>query len=165
MRSDETLYHLEIRSQADVQPEQPVPADLVLIEQRSLGVVREATLAIGQPYDWPSQHWDDRRWADYMRREGLRHWTAERGGDVVGLASLRFEHDEVELDTFGLIPRHVGTGLGRAFLTLVIDLVWREAPDARRLWLHTSSADHPHALRNYRRRGFRLYKTTGPADR
>jgi GNAT superfamily N-acetyltransferase len=100
-----------------------------------------------------------------MRREGLRHWTAERGGDVVGLASLRFDHDEVELDTFGLIPRHVGTGLGRAFLTLVIDLAWREAPDARRLWLHTSSADHPHALRNYRRRGFRLYKTTGQDDR
>jgi hypothetical protein len=55
VRSDETLYHLEIRSQVDVQPDHPVPTDLVLIEQHSVGVVREATLAIGQPYDWPSQ--------------------------------------------------------------------------------------------------------------
>ncbi len=29
----------------------------------------------------------------------------------------------------------------------------------RRVWLHTSSADNPHALPNYHRRGFRTFKT------
>jgi hypothetical protein len=27
------------------------------------------------------------------------------------------------------------------------------------VWLHTSSADNPHALPNYQRRGFRIFKT------
>jgi hypothetical protein len=28
-----------------------------------------------------------------------------------------------------------------------------------RVWLHTSSLDHPRALPNYHRRGFRTFKT------
>ncbi|MGH3359376.1 MAG: GNAT family N-acetyltransferase [Nocardioidaceae bacterium] len=138
MRSGETLYYLEIGSRTDGPPDHRLPTDLVLVEQDSIDIVRALTLTIGRPYDWPSQHWDDDRWAEYMRRRGLRHWTAERGGEAIGLASLRFDHNEVELDTFGLVPRHVGKGLDRTFLTIVVDLAWREAPDAERIWLHTS---------------------------
>jgi hypothetical protein len=29
----------------------------------------------------------------------------------------------------------------------------------RRVWLHTSSRDHPHAKPNYERRGFRPFRT------
>jgi hypothetical protein len=32
-------------------------------------------------------------------------------------------------------------------------------PGARRVWLHTSSIDGAHALRNYEARGFRPYGT------
>jgi GNAT superfamily N-acetyltransferase len=161
----ETLYYLEARSPGDVRASRPLPADMVLVEQRDRRLIRAVTLSIGQPHDWPSQHWDDAQWAAYLSRDDLRHWTAQRAGDVLGLASLRFDDDEVELDTFGLVPRHVGTGLGGAFLALVADLAWREAPETKRLWLHTSSADHPHALPNYLRHGFRLYRTAEPTER
>lgn len=165
MRSNETLYYLETRTPAQIRPARFLPTDLTLVEQRDHDVVRDLTLAIGRPYDWPSQHWDDRRWTNHLRRDDLRHWTAERGGELLGLASLRFGPGEVELDTFGLVPEQVGNGLGAAFLTLVARLAWREAPTAHRFWLHTSSADHPNALRNYLRRGFRLYRTVSPTER
>lgn len=162
MRSGETLYYLEIGSRPGSRSDSRSSADVVLAEQQDAAVVRAITLAIGHPYDWPSQHWNDEDWADYMGRAGLRHWTAERGGESVGLASVRFDQTEVELDTFGLVPGHIGKGLGRTFLELVIDLAWREAPEAQRVWLHTSSADHPRALRTYQRSGFRLYRTIPP---
>jgi hypothetical protein len=31
-------------------------------------------------------------------------------------------------------------------------------PSVNRVWLHTSSQDHPRALPNYHRRGFRTFK-------
>lgn len=164
MRAGETVYYLEMRAATQVRPVGVVPADLVLLAQPDPVAVRDVTLAIGRPYDWPSQHWDARRWAKYLGDPDLRHWSAQRAGRTVGLASLRFGPQEVELDTFGLVPEHVGQGLGIAFLTLVAQLAWREAPGARRVWLHTSSQDHPRALKVYQRCGFRLYARVKPGD-
>ncbi len=96
-----------------------------------------------------------------MHRDDLRHWTAHRNGEVAGLASLRFGASEAEIDTFGLLPAFVGRGLGGTFLAAVVATAFAEHAAARRVWLHTSSDDHPHALRNYQARGFRLYDHTG----
>jgi GNAT superfamily N-acetyltransferase len=64
---------------------------------------------------------------------------------------------------FGLVPEFVGRGFGGALLTFAVELAWDleavGAPAIRRVWLHTSSRDHPHALRNYEARGFRPYRT------
>ena len=158
------MYYLEMRAATQVRPALDVPAGLVLLAQPDPVAVRDVTLAIGRPYDWPSQHWDATRWSEYLGRPDLRHWSAQLVGQAVGLASLRFDVDEVELDTFGLVPEHVGQGLGLAFLTLVAQLAWRKAPDARRVWLHTSSQDHPRALKIYQRCGFRLYATVKPDE-
>lgn len=67
----------------------------------------------------------------------------------------------VEIDTFGLVPEHVGHGYGGYALTLATETAWAFAPDGttvvQRVWLDTSSNDHPHALRNYQSRGFRVF--------
>ena len=62
------------------------------------------------------------------------------------------------MDTFGLLPDHIGRGIGGHFLTLAVRLAWTTAPNVSRVWLHTSIRDHPHALPNYERRGFRCYQ-------
>ena len=67
--------------------------------------------------------------------------------------------NEVEIETFGLLPEFTGKNLGGYALTLTIERAWRLTPSVRRVWLHTSSLDHPHALPNYHRRGFHTYKT------
>lgn len=162
MRSGETLYYLEMRSPSDLQAAASGPTDLALTEVHSHHRIRSITTAIGRPLDWPTQHWSDERWDAYLRRSDLRHWLARWQGEVVGLVSLRFAPDEVEIDTFGLLPEHVGRGLGADLLCRVVRLAWNQAPSARRVWLHTSSADHPSALPNYQRRGFRLYAQVPP---
>jgi hypothetical protein len=53
---------------------------------------------------------------------------------------------EVEVDTFGLLPDHIGQGIGGHFLTVGVRLAWAVAPAVLRVWLHTSSSrDHRHA--------------------
>ena len=63
---------------------------------------------------------------------------------------------------FGLVPAWVGRGYGGHLLTEGTRRVWAiRHPDGtptRRVWLHTSTKDHPHALRNYQRRGFRVVR-------
>jgi hypothetical protein len=48
-------------------------------------------------------------------------------------------------------------------LTVGTGLAWKLEPldggRVRRVWLHTSSRDHPHAKPNYERRGFRPCRT------
>lgn len=162
MRTGETLFYMEMRDPRNLPDSAHSP--LQLVERTDLETIRRVTLAIGNPYHWPSSTWEDERWSDYLAHDDLRHWTAELEGDQVGLVSLRFGPDEVEIDTFGLVPAHVGRGLGGPFLTLATKLAWRECPRARRVWLHTSSQDHPRALRNYERCGFRLYRTALPGE-
>ena len=78
-------------------------------------------------------------------------------GCPAGFAELdRRRGDEAELAYFGLVPDYLGQGIGKWFLSRVIDLAWEEAPTSR-LWVHTINLDHPRALMIYQRMGFVAY--------
>jgi len=84
--------------------------------------------------------------------------------EVAGLLELDVEPDgEVGIVVFGLVAEFVGRGFGGAFLTLATELAWgMRSPHhlpTRRVWVETSSRDHPHARPNYERRGFRVFQT------
>ena len=69
---------------------------------------------------------------------------------------------DVEIKNFGLLPAFIGQGLGGRLLTVERAWAW----GATRVWLHTCTHDHPHALHNYVARGFRVCKTeVGAANR
>ena len=65
---------------------------------------------------------------------------------------------EVEVETFGLLPDHIGQGTGSYFLTVGIRRACTVAPAVSRVWFHISSHDHCHALANYKGRGFLRYQ-------
>jgi len=74
-----------------------------------------------------------------------------------GFAELdRRQGSEIELVQFGLMPAFIGQGLGKWFLQWTINKAWSYAPT--RFWLHTCTLDHPNALPNYLKAGFRLFK-------
>jgi GNAT superfamily N-acetyltransferase len=64
----------------------------------------------------------------------------------------RTESGDTEIVYFGLIPERTGQGWGKQLLTRAVRQAW--ADGARRVWLHTCTLDSPHALPNYRARGF-----------
>ncbi len=78
------------------------------------------------------------------------------GEEEAGYAELdRRQESEVELAYFGLFPEFCGKGLGRFFLNWVVHQAWSFQP--RRVWVHTCDLDHPAALPNYLKAGFRVY--------
>jgi GNAT superfamily N-acetyltransferase len=93
-----------------------------------------------------------------------RHWLAVAGDQPAGLLTVEAQpRGDVEILTFGLVPEFIGQGHGGPVLTESVRLAWSTPPldtdGVRRVWLHTSSLDHPHARANYERRGFRPFRT------
>jgi hypothetical protein len=83
-------------------------------------------------------------------------WLLSFDGQPAGLVAYDLHPgNEVEIETFGLIPEFTGRRLGGYALTLGIQRAWDLTPRVGRIWLHTSSVDHPNALPNHHRRGFR----------
>ena len=84
---------------------------------------------------------------------------ARRRGALAGWYELRRvpEDDSVEIAYFGLAPDAIGVGLGKHLLSCAVRDAWALGP--ARVWLHTCTLDHPHALPNYEKRGFVPYKT------
>ena len=76
---------------------------------------------------------------------------------AAGYFELRREGDDVELVYFGLLRHYHGRGLGGHFLTQAIQRAWEGT--TRRVWVHTNTLDHPAALPNYLKRGFKIFKT------
>jgi GNAT superfamily N-acetyltransferase len=84
-------------------------------------------------------------------------FVAEREGSEIGIAELdRSEPPSVEITSFALFPESIGKGLGRSFMTQLLDRAWSHSTG--RVWLHTCNLDGPTALTFYMKCGFRPYK-------
>ena len=79
-------------------------------------------------------------------------------GTPAGYFELNTEGRDVELAYLGLLPIFVGKGLGGGLLSAAIENAW--GAETKRVWVHTSSLDHPYALKNYQDRGFKIYSET-----
>jgi GNAT superfamily N-acetyltransferase len=108
--------------------------------------------------------WRDRtRWTDaeiqaHVARSDIAVWEAMVGSDSAGFFELGMHDDgAVEVVYFGLMPAFIGRGLGGLMLSCAVNEAWKFG--ANRVWLHTCTLDSPHALPNYKARGFVPFKT------
>ena len=60
------------------------------------------------------------------------------------------------MHTFGLLRPFFGQGLGGHLLSVAVRRAFERG--ANRVWLRTTTLDHPHALPNYQARGFRIVR-------
>lgn len=151
---EEIVTQLEMTAVGQLNPAPVV--DGVSLERVDPGpVIKDLHVRIGTPYAWPSAQRSDEAWETWLAEPERRYRLVEYRGEVAGAADFeRQPGDTVEITTFGLLPEFVGKGLGGYALTLVVADAWA-LPGTRRVWLHTSTLDHPNALPNYLRRGFR----------
>jgi GNAT superfamily N-acetyltransferase len=164
---DETVTCLEMTSPSQLVPGRPPPARLEMekVGRAAAPVLRSTYVRIGAPHGWIGRSaWSDAQWEEELARPGVQAWIARVDEDVAGFVELESElTGDVGIVVFGLVPEFVGRGFGGAFLTLATRLAWLlTSPGgmrARRVWVQTSSRDHPHATPNYERRGFRAFGT------
>lgn len=159
--------YVEMRSPASLVPGRPVD-DLALTPiDDDPELIKQLERRIGAPYGWKSATRSNDEWAEILADPLRRRWAVRHGAAAVGLVELAPRADpgetrsdtEVEIVTFGLVPEAVGQGLGGHALTLAIRQAWNLHANVHRIWLHTSSQDHPNALRNYQARGLCAYRT------
>jgi GNAT superfamily N-acetyltransferase len=121
-------------------------------------VSRSFYRSVGKDWRWTDRlNWTDRQWIEYAQPENLRTFVAYKAGVAAGYYELKKAEDyAVEIVFFGLLPGFIGKGHGRFLVTHAIRNAWQWG--ASRVWLHTCTEDHPHALENYLKSGLKIYK-------
>jgi GNAT superfamily N-acetyltransferase len=161
---DDIVFHLEMTGSDELRAASSASMRLREVGPDELASVRDLHDRVAGPYGWRSLAWSDDEWRECLTRQGVRGWLSYVGDAAAGVAVLQSQPGgEVEIDFFGLVPEFVGRGFGGHFLTEITRLAWRmepvEADAVRRVWLRTSSHDHPNARASYEARGFRLFHT------
>lgn len=143
--------------------EQFIPADAVpglVLEplDRDSSLLVDLHTRVGTPYGWGSATRTRQEWA--AGYQGRTFFLLSFKDEPAGVVSYDLHADgDVEIAAFGLLPGFIGKGIGGYALTLGIRQGWALVPGVIRVWLHTSTLDHPHALSNYHRRGFTTFRT------
>ena len=157
--SQTTIYYLEM-NQAEQLNEKPKVDGLTISE----AIIKEYRFnrflysLVGEQWQWLDKlNESDDDWRAYAESDNLRTWVAYYQGAIAGYFELEISAEqEVEIKYFGLAPAFIGKGFGGYLLTYAIQQAWAVC-NAKRVWVHTCSLDHPSALANYQARGFVLY--------
>jgi ribosomal protein S18 acetylase RimI-like enzyme len=156
-----TRTYLEQRHRSDLRPAAAPSGDVLVVrvENCEPSFWRQLYTEVGRAYHWIDRlGWSDDEIRAYLSDANVTLWVLSVEGAVAGYFELR-RHDDgsVEIAYFGLLPAFVGKGLGKHLLSEAAARAWDLHPT--RVWLHTSTLDHPAALSNYLKRGFSATRT------
>ena len=157
---DDTITYLEMLARP-ARRKVPAPFDklaLMRAENCTASFYRYLYNTVGEPWLWFERRLiDDAALATLINQPTIDIFVLY----VRGVPAGYFELDaaaarETKLSYFGLVPHFIGRGLGPYLLLAAIDRAWSSRP-IERLWLHTSTFDHPNALGVYQQAGFVVY--------
>ena len=115
---------------------------------------------VGGKWEWTDRLvWSDEEWKQYAQDPNLETWLGYLDDQAIGFFELQSQDNgNVEIVYFGLLSRFIEKGLGGPLLSAAVEQAW-SIPRTTRVWVHTCTEDHPNALDNYRKHGFKLFKT------
>jgi ribosomal protein S18 acetylase RimI-like enzyme len=158
---DVVITHLEMRDPPGPQ-RPPLPTAklaLLRVDDISPAYYRFLYAETGRDWIWYERRaLSDAELAAQILADGIEIHVLHVGGQPAGFVELDFQRlpAEAELKFFGLMPRHVGRGIGPWMLDWAVREAWRRTPE--RLVVNTCTLDHPKALPLYQRAGFRPYR-------
>lgn len=159
-----TTTYLHLPTREHFRPALATSSDLLVLEAREPlpAFYRFLYGTVGQDYTWTDRlDWSDERLRAHLARPSVTLLVLYVRGTPAGyveLDSAPEDGDEAgtEIAYFGLFPAFHGRGLGKHLLSMGVVRAFDDG--AARVWLHTCTLDGPHALANYRGRGFIPYK-------
>jgi GNAT superfamily N-acetyltransferase len=155
----DTVTYLEMKERPHY-ARRPAPAAkfaLMRAEPCTVSFYRYLYSAVGEAWLWfERRRLDDAALAAIIERPTTEISVLYVGGNPAGYFELdRAEEANVELAYFGLMPDFIGRGLGAWLIEAAVEAAWQGK--TQRVWVHTCTFDHPRALGNYQRAGFRVY--------
>lgn len=163
-RQPATIFHLKMNERGDFLPGRtPSGFRVEAVEPPDPERNRELYRAVGDHWKWTDKlAWSDDDWREYVLQGKLSTYLGCLDGREIGYFELEAQDvGNVEITYFGLFPEHIGKGLGGALLSAAVEIAWG-LPETKRIWVHTCTDDHEHALSNYLKRGFSIFKTEVP---
>lgn len=123
---------------------------------REVSRCRRLWADVGAGFWTERSRWDDARWQRHLQQPNVSFLIARVSGEVAGCFELTVLRRGVRIEGFGLLRSYRGRGLGRELLDAATERAF--ATGARKVWLHTATDDHPHALPNYLSGGYRIVR-------
>jgi len=137
----------------------PMPAAklaLMRAERCTVSFHRYLYKEVGENYLWHERRlWSDERLSDHLAQSSIEIFVLYAWGVPAGFFELERAECDTQIVLFGLVSDFIGRGFGGWFLQGAIDCAWLGNP--KRIWIHTSTYDHPRALGLYQRFGFQVY--------
>ena len=115
---------------------------------------------IGKKHRWIDRlTWSDRNWSDYLNSSNVKTYVLKENEDLIGFFEQIFYNDKLECEIayFGILEEYIGKKFGGYLLSEAIKKSFNFG--SKRVWVHTCSLDHKHALKNYLSRGMKIYST------
>src|SRR3954464_5005535 len=167
-----TRTYLEMLSPEDLRPA-PGPQSeprIERIQECPVSFFRYLYQEVGRQFQWTDRLvWRDETVRLHLGTPGVSLWLMSWQGAPAGYFELKkHDDDSLEIAYFGLLPEFIGRGWGKHLLTAAVLSAWDLG--TQRVWLHTCTLDHPAALPNYLKRGFRpvreeVYELGGEAGK
>ena len=115
---------------------------------------------IGKKHRWVDRLiWNENQWIRYINNSNVKTYILQDGNNLAGYFEQIFDKKKLEYEIayFGILQDYVGKRLGGYLLSQAIKKSF--AIGANRVWVHTCSLDHKHALKNYLSRGMKIFKS------
>ena len=152
-------YYLEINSIDDLKIKQ-IPSDNFFLKEADkdkFDLNKFFYKQIGKKHEWIDRLiWQDKNWIDYTSDKNLKTFVLQNNNDLIGYFELIFNGNDCEIAYFGILEEYIGRGYGGFLLSEALRIGFK---NAERIWVHTCSLDHPNAIKNYKSRGMKIFKT------
>ena len=115
---------------------------------------------IGKKHRWIDRlSWTEKNWIKYVTSPDVKTYVLKEDLNLAGYFEQIFhnEKNDCEIAYFGVLEEFIGKKYGGYLLSEAIKESFRLG--ARRVWVHTCSLDHKHALENYKSRGMKIFKS------
>jgi ribosomal protein S18 acetylase RimI-like enzyme len=150
-------YLLELASVSQFCPK-AFPDSSILIVQATASdanLCKRLWGEVGQGFWNERQDWASERWRAHLSERAVSFWIAKKSTEELGFFELKRHLDDMKIEGFGLLEKWRNKGLGGGLLSAATQKAFDHG--VKRIWLHTATDDHPNALPNYRKRGYRIY--------
>jgi len=152
-------FYLEIKSIKNLKTKF-VPLDNFTIKEagkKNFDLNKFFYKQIGRKHQWVDRLiWLDKNWMDYVSNKNLKTFILQKNDEYVGYFELIFHKNECEIAYFGILEEYIGRGYGGFLLSEALKIGFK---NANRIWVHTCTLDHPNAIKNYKSRGMKVFKT------
>ena len=154
-------YYLEINSLKNLNQVISPDQNLILekVDPPDIELNKFFYKNVGKNHRWVDRlSWDNLKWMSYLENKNVHTYVLKLNEDLVGYFEViqDFSTNSSEIAYFGILDDYIGKKFGGYFLSESIKICFKL--NSIKVWVHTCSLDHKHALKNYLNRGMKIFK-------